>query len=227
VGIPQKLKIFPEITNDMIKDLKVLMLAGGEPLLIKENKDLLTKLLAINPNCSIQVTTNLTTLNTPVYELLKQFENVKLVVSFEAVGEQYEYIRFGSKWNTFLDNFKQATKDFAIIQTNMVFFPLSMIVIDQAIDLALTFIPEDNIFVVCQYGNHLPSFDSINKNIIKKYVDKLTNFAYIKTSQSLKDKILASVQSMHSSADITKLNYYDEFDKLTNQNHRIIFKELY
>jgi len=227
LGNKQKFKIFPDITKDMLKNLKVLMLAGGEPLLIKENHSLLSNLLETNPNCRIQITTNLTKLNTPNYELLKKFSNVTVVVSVEAVREKYEYIRFGANWDEFFSNFKQVTKDFPTVQTNMVFFPLSMTVIDQAIDLLTQFIPEENVFIVHQHGDKLPNFNSVSKYVIKKYTDQLTNFALTRRSQTLRDKILANIESLHSSADITKLDYYDNFDKLTKQNHKLIFKELY
>lgn len=86
-------------------DLKEIYLAGGEPLMLKENEAVLTKLLEVNKSCRICVNTNLSLIQgNKVFELLKQFDNVQWLVSGEAMSDQYEYIRWPGKWSTFLEN---------------------------------------------------------------------------------------------------------------------------
>lgn len=87
-----------------IGDLERVYLAGGEPLLVKENEWFLERLLSQNPRCKIRVNTNLTAIDNPVFELLTQFDDVQWIISGESMGEKYEYIRYGSKWNVFQSN---------------------------------------------------------------------------------------------------------------------------
>lgn len=88
-------------------ELKTVYLAGGEPMLIKENQWFLEKLLAVNPDCLIRVNTNLTAIDNPIFELLTQFNRVQWIISGETVGDVYEYIRFGSQWDVFQSNIEK------------------------------------------------------------------------------------------------------------------------
>lgn len=58
------------------ENLKVVYLAGGEPLLIKENLILLEKLYQVNPDCEVRVNTNLSQIkNNKIFDLLIKFKN--------------------------------------------------------------------------------------------------------------------------------------------------------
>lgn len=85
-------------------------LAGGEPLLMKENEWLLKELLKCNPDVNIVVNTNLSKIDTEVFELLKKFKNKRLGLSFESVGSQYEYIRYPSSWDQFEKNLDEVQR---------------------------------------------------------------------------------------------------------------------
>jgi radical SAM protein with 4Fe4S-binding SPASM domain len=87
-----------------INNLKNIYLAGGEPLLMNENREFLELLLKENAEVHIRVNTNLSHTNTGVFELLQKFKNVHWTVSVESIGKQYEYIRHGGNWNEFLKN---------------------------------------------------------------------------------------------------------------------------
>lgn len=84
-----------------IGDIKHIYLAGGEPLLIRENEWLLETLIDRDLSPNILVNTNLSTINNRVFDLLCKFPNVTWMISGEHVGEHYEYIRYGSRWETF------------------------------------------------------------------------------------------------------------------------------
>jgi len=59
-----------------ISGLKNVYLAGGEPMLMKQNYDFLQLLKKKNPDCNIRVNTNLSTTKTGIFELLCSFKNV-------------------------------------------------------------------------------------------------------------------------------------------------------
>jgi organic radical activating enzyme len=224
-GMTQKFRIFPTVSDADLINLKFLQLAGGEPFLIKENFDLLERLLKINPFIKIEVTTNLTSIkNNKIYQLLKNFDNVTFVVSFESIGRRFEYIRNGSNWAEFRSNLEQLSTDFLDIQTNMVYFPLSAIGISEAIDVALEYTLPNNIFIVSQSGGN--GFDLVGQNVLQSINHK--NIEYSKQlPMPLQKRLLDQIHLAKTQRQTTHLPLYEEFDQLTNQNHCLIFPELY
>lgn len=83
------------------KDLVKLHIAGGEPLITKEHKSLLNKI--IQSNCASQVhltyNTNLTSLPDEVLSLWKNFQGVSVMVSLDGVEDINGYIRYPAKWS--------------------------------------------------------------------------------------------------------------------------------
>lgn len=92
---------FKEYIFKHAQQLKHVYLAGGEPLLMKENLELLDLL---NPDVNIRVNTNLSKVDTQVFDRICQFKNVHWIVSVDTIKEEYEYIRYGGKWEDFLEN---------------------------------------------------------------------------------------------------------------------------
>jgi radical SAM protein with 4Fe4S-binding SPASM domain len=93
-------------------------LAGGEPLLIKENLVLLNRIYEINPTVDIRINTNLSIINNEIYNTLKRFQNVHWTVSVDGVGNEFEYVRYGGSWNQFVKNLQQLRTDFNKINFN-------------------------------------------------------------------------------------------------------------
>lgn len=93
---------------DNVHTIERVYLAGGEPLMIKENVTFLEKLYEANPNCNILVNSNITLLgDNPVYALLKKFKQVSWLISAESQGALFEHIRWPAKWDTFYENFHE------------------------------------------------------------------------------------------------------------------------
>jgi organic radical activating enzyme len=87
---PESRKEVKDFVFENITDLKNVYLAGGEPMLMKENYQLLKLLKEKNPSCSIRVNTNLSTTETGIFDLLCSFENVHWTVSVETIEDEYE-----------------------------------------------------------------------------------------------------------------------------------------
>ena len=87
-----------------VHQLKHVYMAGGEPLLMKENLELLALLKEKNPTVNLRVNTNLSKVDTRVFEKICEFSNVHWTVSIDEMAEEFEYVRYGSKWQDFLDN---------------------------------------------------------------------------------------------------------------------------
>jgi MoaA/NifB/PqqE/SkfB family radical SAM enzyme len=110
---------------DNITSLKNVYLAGGEPMLMKQNKDFLELLLEKNPEVHIRVNTNLSKTRTGIFDLLCQFKNVHWTISVESIEQEFEYIRFHGVWQDFLDNIKIISGLKHKISFNMLYFVLN------------------------------------------------------------------------------------------------------
>lgn len=85
-------------------------LVGGEPLLLKDNIQLLD---IIGPDVEISVITNLNVplANNEVYRRLVARDRVLWNISMENVGERFEYVRRGASWATQVENLRRLESD--------------------------------------------------------------------------------------------------------------------
>ena len=118
----EQLANFKEYIFKHAKNLKHVYLAGGEPLLMKENLELLKEL---NPDVNLRINTNLSKIDTGVFDAVCGFKNVHWTVSVETIEEEFEYIRFGGRWLDFLDNLDTIRKLDHKISFNMLWFLLN------------------------------------------------------------------------------------------------------
>ena len=85
-------------------------LAGGEPLLLKENIELLE---ILPPTTRIDVITNLNVEldHNPVYKKLLKKDWVSWHVSMDNVGKRFEFVRRGANWDLQVANLHQIEKE--------------------------------------------------------------------------------------------------------------------
>jgi len=95
---------------DRADQLKHVYMAGGEPLLMKENLELLEILQEKNPQVNLRINTNLSKTHTRVFEKICEFSNVHWTVSVDEMGVEFEYVRYGGVWEDFLNNLNQIRK---------------------------------------------------------------------------------------------------------------------
>ena len=131
-----------------ISELENVYLAGGEPMLMKENYEFLELLKEKNPGCTIRVNTNLSTTKTGIFELLCSFKNVHWTVSVESIEEEYEYIRHLGSWKHFMANLETIRKLDHKINFNMLHFILNYNSIFDCIDYLKDKGFHDNSFII-------------------------------------------------------------------------------
>ena len=118
-----------------LKDVKHVYLAGGEPLLMKENQELLERLKIDSPTATIRINTNLSVINNSIFNILiNDFKNTKWTISMESIGPNYEYLRYPGNWNNFNNNLKELQKHTKNIDFNMTWSVLNAYDIFDAID---------------------------------------------------------------------------------------------
>ncbi len=133
---------------DNIKQLENVYLAGGEPMLMKENMEFLTLLKQKNPNCNVRVNTNLSTTDTGIFEILCELPNVHWTVSVESIEEEYNYIRYHGNWQDFSKNIGVISKLDHKITFNMLHFILNYKSIHSCVDYLKGKGFNDNSFVI-------------------------------------------------------------------------------
>jgi len=85
-------------------------LAGGEPLLLKENVEFLK---VLPPHIRIEVITNLNVEldSNPVYQQLLKKDWVSWNVSMENIGQRFEFVRRGASWELQVNNLHKLEQD--------------------------------------------------------------------------------------------------------------------
>lgn len=91
--------LFEDIFRDPGR-LRVLNLSGGEPLLIKQAREILRRLVESGAAAHIHLSfvTNGTAVDEAFCQLVAGFKRVFVLVSLDGIGEINEYLRFNSTW---------------------------------------------------------------------------------------------------------------------------------
>jgi radical SAM protein with 4Fe4S-binding SPASM domain len=78
-------------------------LVGGEPLLLPENERLLD---VIPEDCAVTLITNMNVdlSKNKIFKKLAQRKKVGWSMSFDNIGSQFEYVRYGGNWNMLTEN---------------------------------------------------------------------------------------------------------------------------
>lgn len=156
--------------------LKHVYMAGGEPLLMKENLEFLELLKEKNPDVNLRINTNLSKVDTAIFDLVCEFKNVHWIVSVESIEEEYEYIRYGGVWINFLDNLKRINQLNHKISFNMLHFLLNHHSIFKCIDFLKGMGFHNNSFVIGALLN--PDYLNIRNlpdNMLNSIREELTN----------------------------------------------------
>ena len=176
--IDNQLEKFKQYIFERAPQLKHVYLAGGEPLLMKENLEFLQLLKKTNPNVNLRINTNLSKVDTGIFDLVCEFKKVHWIVSVETIEQEYEYIRHGGSWSDFITNLHVINRLGHKISFNMLYFLLNYRSIFVCIDYLKQLGFHNNSFIVGnllqpEYLNirHLP--DSELEKVKKQLMDKI------------------------------------------------------
>ena len=98
---------------EQLKNTDRLILTGGEPMLIKKYYDVLDYLISIGKqDIQLLIFTNCSVYNPIFINRLKQFKNLHLNLSIDAVGKTAEYVRYGTNWSVVEKNVLLFCKEF-------------------------------------------------------------------------------------------------------------------
>lgn len=227
----ERVEEFKKYIFDHAKNLKHVYLAGGEPLLMKENLELLDILQQQNPNINIRVNTNLSKTNTQVFEKICEFENVHWTVSVESLGQEFEYMRYGSRWEDFTANLAVIKGLDHKISFNMLWCLLNFKTVFGCVDWLKNLGFHNNSFVIGaltspEYLNvrHLP------ESVLQYLTTELKIRIKHRPGYLLEDSYQNMLHHIQQSFDRNlghALQQIQQIDQRRNLNSREIFKELY
>jgi len=226
-----QLEQFKQYIFDHAPKLQHVYLAGGEPLLMKQNLELLELLLKVNPNINLRINTNLSNTDTKIFETVCHFKNVHWTVSVETLADEYEYIRYGGTWNDFVENLKTIRQLDHKITFNMLHFLLNYMSVFECVDWLQSLGFHPNSFVIGamlqpDYLNirHLP--DSTLKRVEQEILKRLNqNQGYL-----LDDSYRNMLHYINTPADKNLQNSFTQLAKLDqrrNLDSKKIFTALY
>jgi len=215
-----------------IGQLDNVYLAGGEPMLMKENFEFLSLLKEKNPGCSIRVNTNLSTTSTGIFELLCSFENVHWTVSVETIEEEYEYIRYHGNWQNFCSNLETIKRLEHKISFNMLHFILNYNSIYKCVDFFMSKGFHENSFIIGplyspKHFNTLNLPGPMLNGVISSLKDKLARGTggYLKNSY---ENLLSYYTSTKWDSNIDSFHQHMKtLDQRRGLDSRKIFKGLY
>jgi MoaA/NifB/PqqE/SkfB family radical SAM enzyme len=212
--------------------LKNIYMAGGEPLLMKQNAELLKLLLVVNPDIELRINTNLSKTDTEVMELICQFKNVHWTLSAESIDDKFAYMRYGGNWNDFVENIKRIQ----VIPThrltfNMVWCVLNHTGIFECIDYFLNNGFHPNSFILTAIlgpdwldTRHLPD------HVLQSLEQELESRIKLKPGFLLEDgyrNLLKHVRTPFSKNLKNTLDNIRQLDQRRNINSTKIFTDLY
>lgn len=103
-----------------LSDLRRIKFTGGEPLLIKQNRELLQRLvkMGVSDKVELNYSTNLTIEpDAELIETWKHFRHIEIAASLDGIGPVIEYVRYPTKWpkvERVLDRFFQASYEMSL-----------------------------------------------------------------------------------------------------------------
>jgi len=91
---------------ELIPDLKWINFTGGEPMIIPGMLKITNAIVeqGHGKDITLQVTTNVSTINPRIVECFSQFKYVQLTLSIDGVDAVAEYTRDGTNWTRMLEN---------------------------------------------------------------------------------------------------------------------------
>jgi sulfatase maturation enzyme AslB (radical SAM superfamily) len=219
---------FKNYILDQAPRLRHVYLAGGEPLLMKENLELLERL---DPDTHIRVNTNLSRTDTRVFERICEFKNVHWTISVESMHDEFEYIRFGGTWSDFADNLARISQLDHKISFNMIWFLLNPFSVFDCVDWLKSQGFHNNTFVIgALLGPEYLNIRHLPDRVLQLLQTELQNRINQQPGYLLEDSyrnMLHYIQQPFERDLAGSLQQIKQLDQRRGQDSQQIFADLY
>jgi molybdenum cofactor biosynthesis enzyme MoaA len=241
---PEFLESFYESCSNM----KMMIFAGGEPLLIAEHKLIIKELVSRGYAKNIQVNyhTNGTIYDSELMELWKNFKRVEIYFSIDGVERINRYLRYPSLHDLVMKNFKKYDDNasdnmyFQLLYTvqafNIYYIPEFYEWMLSQNFKKINLIPQDLVDgdnTIILGSLHWPQYLStkiLPENIKRKVTEKLTKYVEDNKEKIKGQNVYGSLELMNSE-DWSHLlsqtkEYIEKLDEMRDLNYKESFKEL-
>jgi len=207
--------------------LQKIELFGGEPFLNKRNEiNLLQKLIdkGTSKHITLYFNTNGTIYNEKLIEKLsKNFKFLEIRLSMDGIGDQFEYLRYGAKWEQVIANAERfiqiPNSDFEAIMTVSTFNVLELPTYDD-------FFTQKNwsaFYNIANYPSHIEIYnipEHIKKQITlpKKFQDVIEYMNNTKCNMNEWYRFLKYTKILEKNRDMPFQKYFPKFFGLINNN---------
>lgn len=200
---------------------KKIYLAGGEPLIIDQYIDLITRISKNDQQPELVINTNLTRVNDDLKNVLSKIKNLTLTVSVDAFGSVNEYHRWPIKWSKFVDNLNWVRDNLkCTVQFNTVVDAVSIVNIHQLIEIEhlidlwnLSILIDPQALLVNNLPEHLKSTVSSN-------FEKIKQSRFYSQDVVFKSKVDAVLTQINTPGDSFMLGgYINSIDQRRALNH--------
>jgi sulfatase maturation enzyme AslB (radical SAM superfamily) len=227
-----KNKTFLKDFYDSANSIRHIIFGGGEPLYIKEHKEILQKLVELGYSNQIELRyhTNGTIYDEEIIELWSKFKFVDVMISIDGVKEINDYIRYPSDWGTIEQNLKKydntpAMIDVKILCTvqilNVFFLPefINWLSIQKFKKISQTNLDGTFHPGILQFPQYL-CIKSLPKEFKNKVSEKIFRFAESNTDNPSIQRMLKIISFMNAEDWSNQFNqtleYLEKMDQLRN-----------
>jgi molybdenum cofactor biosynthesis enzyme MoaA len=239
-----KRKEFLEDFYESCGSMRLMIFAGGEPLLIKEHKEIIKEMVKRGYAKNIQVNyhTNGTIYDTELMELWKHFKKVELFISIDGIDKVTEYVRYPSKFSIIEKNLRMYDDNSSENMSFKILYTVQALNIFYLPEFA-DWLEQQNYKKIIVHRKHDPIFHTgvlwgpnyLSTKILPQKVKdhitkKLTDYVEAKKDTLNVSNFLQMVNLMNSEDNSSFLDQFDEYlikmDLYRNLNHKETFKEL-
>lgn len=193
--------------DDMIKSKKIYM-AGGEPLIIDQFIELLSRISTQEQQPEIVINTNLSRVDSGMQKILQQIKNLTLVISVDAFGSVNEYHRWPLKWNKFVKNLSWAKDIGCTIQFNTVIDAISIMNAADLVDIEHYCDLWNLTILTSPTSLHVSNLPSQVKSHVKNNWQKIKTSKFFHTDIAFKSRVNYITDLIDQPGDFAALNNY-------------------
>jgi hypothetical protein len=209
-------------------NIKEIYLAGGEPMLMKENRQFLEQFT--NFNTKLRINTNLSNINEKnnILTMIKKFKDVLWTVSVENIEDRYEYTRYGGNWQQFIKNLEVIKNLNHSIRFNLVYFIGNALTFADDFNFLKKLIPQCDFSVVPVIGHEAISSRNLPNDLKDRAKSELKSLLdEVAIPLSLCNNVSNCIKELEKESNgLDYKKYFDSLDAKRGTNWKIIFPEL-
>lgn len=212
-------------------NFKEIYFSGGEPMLIRRNLEILSRL--DNKHIPIRINSNITHAveGNAFFEAISKFTNVLWTISAEAQFDRYNYIRSGSDWAQFVNNLERIKGLGHGLRINSVWFVGS---VSSLVDTIKYFMTQHGItdITVNQLEKHSylqarNAPPAVKQQALQR-LDEFVNSGVLPAGSNSYHNVMRCVEELKNEVEDHQgyKDYFDELDRRRGTNWRQALPEL-